>query len=153
MKQRLRALFAFAVLWSSIFPVICAQTAKAAGNRFVYDVADEVTVSGTVSAVLTKAPAGTVNGSHLFVATLSGPIDVSLGAFAMIGKHPVPLQLGQRVEVTGVMLKRDNGSVFIARIIQIGEQVYLVRTRHGVIIPSQARERLNSSAAQNGGSL
>jgi hypothetical protein len=156
MKQRLIALCAFAILWSSISPVICAQTAKTAkavGNPFVYDVADEVTVNGAVSAVLTKAPAGTINGSHLFVTTLSGPIDVSLGAVAMTGKDPIPLRLGQSVEVTGVMMTRNTGKVFIARVIRIGERVYPVRTRQGVTIPSQARERLNKSAAQNGGSL
>ena len=56
-----------------------AVATKSAGP-FNYDIADEVTLDGTASTILAIPSPGMIPGAHLLIATLSGPVDVSLAA-------------------------------------------------------------------------
>ena len=135
-----------------VLPSIQAQTAKGPSSYpFRYDVAEEVTVSGAVTGVLTKAANGIIHGSHLLVATSAGSIDASLGAWGLIGKGSVSAKLGEQVVVTGVMRTLNNRQVLIARTVTAGGQPYLLRTEHGMPMSPEARERVSSRVAQNGG--
>ena len=87
----------------SLLPPVLAQTAERTAGPFGYDVSKEVTLSGTVSSVLTKPSLGMIMGSHLLLATPSGPVDASLGTFGLRGKGALSVATGQQVEVTGVM--------------------------------------------------
>ncbi|MGB8782747.1 MAG: hypothetical protein WCD02_06495, partial [Terriglobales bacterium] len=67
----------------SSLPPVQAQaqtTANATGSTAPsrYSLADEVTLTGTVSSVFTKAAPGMIAGSHLLLATPSGPVDAAL---------------------------------------------------------------------------
>src|SRR5271154_162864 len=68
-----------------------------------YDITKEVTVKGTVSSVLANASTGMIRGSHLLLVTSSGPVDASLGRFALQRKGALSVAAGEEVEVTGVM--------------------------------------------------
>jgi hypothetical protein len=114
---------------------------------FGYDVSQEVTLTGTVSSVLAKPSAGMIIGSHLLLATPSGPVDASLGRFGLRGKGALSVSAGQRVEVTGVMKTIKDRQVFLARTVKVGDEVYTVRNKHGFPVPPQARERANHSNA------
>jgi len=114
-----------------------------------YDVAQEVTINGTVSAVLTRPAAGMTWGSHLLLTTVSGTVDASLGMWALNGKGALPVTLGQQVELTGVVQTVHNKSVLLARTVKAGGKVYAIRDAHGTPVPPQARER----AAQKGETL
>jgi hypothetical protein len=151
MKLRFKKLGASIIL-VALLPSIQAQTAKGSqAYPFHYDISEEVTIGGSVTAVLAKAPAGMMNGSHVLIATSSGPADVSLGAYALIGKGALSVNLGEQVEVTGVMKSLNNKPVFMARTITVGGQAYPIRNERGIAISPQARERARSGIAQNGG--
>jgi|HubBroStandDraft_1064217.scaffolds.fasta_scaffold601578_1 DNA/RNA endonuclease YhcR with UshA esterase domain len=125
-----------------------------------YDIAREVTLSGTVSSVFKKAPAGMTVGSHLMLATSSGTVDASLGRWGMEGKGALSVATGQHVEVTGVMKTYKDRELFVARTVKVGGQVYTMRNQHGIAVSPQSRARagqktaaLTSRAAKKGESL
>jgi hypothetical protein len=118
-----------------------------------YDVTKEITVSGTVTSVVTRASAGMVPGSHLMLTTESGALDASLGKWALQGKGAVSISAGQQVEVTGVKKTLKNKEVFVTRTLKVGGQVYELRSKHGVPFSPQSRERASQKAAQKGESL
>ena len=154
MKSLFRKLSAWGLLLVPLYPSIQAQTATAKNSQaypYYYDISEEVTVNGAVTGVLTKASAGMMNGSHLLVATPSGPVDVSLGAYGLLGKGALAVKLGEQVAVTGVMKSSKNKPVFMARTVRVGDQVYPIRNERGIPMSPQARERARSGSAQNGG--
>lgn len=148
--RKLSAVSGFFLL--ALLPSIQGQTAKSSANfPFRYDISEEVTVSGSVTGVLTKASKGMMNGSHLLIATPSGSMDVSLGAYGLTGKNAVAVKLGERVEVTGVMKTLNGKPVLMARTVTARDQVYPIRNEHGVAMSPQARERARSVSALDGG--
>jgi hypothetical protein len=124
----------FAIL---VVPLI-AQSAGESG--LYYDISKEVTISGTVSAVLAKPAPGVVWGSHLILDTLSGKVDASLGRWAMVGKGALSVTPGEQVEVTGVMKTAKDKEVFVARTVKANGKVYTMRNEHGISISPQTRE-------------
>ncbi|MGA8500948.1 MAG: hypothetical protein WB683_05325 [Candidatus Sulfotelmatobacter sp.] len=118
-----------------------------------YDIAKEVTLSGTVSSVVTK-------GAYLMLMTSSGTVDASLGRWGLMGKGALHVAAGQQVAVTGVMKTYRDKQVFIARTVKVGSQVYTMRNEHGIPVSPQSRAHagqkpapFNSRAAQKGESL
>jgi hypothetical protein len=122
--------------------------AQTAGDSHpYYDVAREVTINGTVSAVLTKPVAGMIWGPHLLLATTSGQVDASLGRWGLQGKGALSVTVGQQVELTGVMKTLNGREVLLARTVKAGGKVYTMRNEHGIPVSPQARER---GSAQQG---
>jgi hypothetical protein len=118
-----------------------------------YDMAKEVTISGTVSSVITKPAGGMMWGPHLMVTTASGEVDASLGRWAMQGKSALPVAAGQQVEVTGVMKTLNHKQVFIARTVKVGGQIHTVRNERGLELSPSAHERASQKSGQKGGVL
>ena len=139
---------ALILLFTTLLPSQ-AQTAtgaiRAAGPS-AYDTSQEVSLSGTVSSVVAKSSPGTLPGSHLMLATLTGPVDVSLGMFGMLGKGALTVSGGQQVEVTGIMKTLKGKQIFFARQVKIEGHVYAIRNEHGIPVTPQARERANQKA-------
>jgi hypothetical protein len=152
MKTLLRMCMLAMLCVASRPPFIQAQAADAASESGSYDIHDEITVQGTASAVFAKAPKGTLNGAHLFVSTSSGSMDVSLGVYGLAGKDALRIQLGQEVEITGVLRTLRGAQVLIARTVTVGDQIYPIRNEHGIALPPQAREHARA-LAQTGGKL
>jgi len=113
-----------------------------------YDVSKEITLNGTVSSLLAKPEPGMVMGAHLVIATSSGPVDASLGWFALRGKDALSVSSGQGVAVTGVMKTINNRQVFLARTVKVDGHVFTIRNEHGLALSPQERERLGVSAGQ-----
>jgi hypothetical protein len=148
--RRLRALTGFFLV--ALAPAIHGQTAKSSpGLPFLYDSSEEITVSGSVTGVLTKASKGMMNGSHLLILTPSGAIDVSLGAYGLVGRDAVTANLGDQAEVTGVMKTLNTKPVLMARTVTVRDHVYAIRNEHGIAMSPQARERVRSASAPDGG--
>ena len=147
--------FLISSLISSTSPVQAQTTAVTARSAapFNYDLAEEVTVTATVSSVLTQAAPGMIVGSHLLLATPSGPVDASLGRFALQGHGAVSVAAGQQIQATGVMKKIKDKPVLLVRIVKVGGQLYTIRNEHGVLLSPQARERAVQKASQKGESL
>ena len=133
------------------FAILAAPlTAQSADDsRLSYDVTQEVTLSGTVSAVLTRPAPGMIMGSHLLLITVSGTVDASLGRWGLHGKGALTVTPGQQVEVTGIMKTLKDGEVFVVRNVKAGGKVYTMRNTHGIPVSPQARQR----AAEKGESL
>jgi hypothetical protein len=142
-------------LISSPSPVQAQTTAGAARSAapFQYDIAREVTLTGTVSSVLTKAAPGMIVGSHLLLSTPSGPVDARLGRFGLRGYGAVSVATGQQIEATGVMRTIKDKPVFLVRTVKVGGKVYTIRNEHGVLLSPQARERAGQKTSQKWESL
>jgi hypothetical protein len=143
-KQLMIGLCTLAILLiSSLRPVQAQTTAGAtrAAGPFNYDVAEEVTITGTVSSVLMKAAPGMIVGSHLLLATPSGAVDASLGRFGLQGAGAVSVAAGQQIEATGVMKTIKDKPIFMVRSVKVGGEVYTIRNEHGFPVSPQARER------------
>jgi len=132
-----------------------AQTAAAAGaaGPVSHNATAEVTLTGTVSSVLTKAAPGMIVGSHLLLATAYGEVDASLGRFGLQGEGAVSVAAGQQIEATGVMKTIRDKSFFLVRSIKVGGEVYIVRNKHGFPVSPQARRRAVEKTVGEGESL
>ena len=114
MKQFSTGLCRSAIIFVLFLRQVQAQTtavATQAEEPSGYSSPAEVTLTGTVSSVFPKATPGTVVGSHLLLATLSGLVDASLGRFGLQGKGAISVVPGQQIEATGVM-KTIKGKTF-----------------------------------------
>jgi hypothetical protein len=161
-KKFLHRLSALAIVFLiSSLGLVQAQTTQtttvtATGTRPLhYDAAKEITLAGKVSSVLAEATPGQrmVAGSHLLLATPSGPVDASLGRFGLRGMGAVSVAVGQQIEVTGVMQTIKDKPVFLVRSVKAGGELYTIRNEHGNLLSPQARERVGQKSGQQGGSL
>ena len=114
-----------------------------------YDATKEVTISGTVSAVLTKPAPGMTWGCHLLIATLNDTVDASLGRWGLQSTEALSAIGGKQVEVLGVMKNINGKQVFLARTVKADGKLHVIRNARGVPISPQTRER----AARKGESL
>jgi hypothetical protein len=136
--------------------VVHAQTTAAATRSaapFHYDITEEITLTGTVTSVLAKAAPGMISGSHLLIATSSGPVDASLGKFGLQGYGAVSVAAGRQIEATGVMTTIKDKPIFVVRTVRVDGAVYVIRNQHGVVLSPQARKRVGQKTGQTGESL
>lgn len=140
-----------------------AQSAEAAVKAAPaprYDIAREVTLVGTLNAVVTKTTPemNMLGGSHLIIETAAGKIDASLGAYRMTGNDALAPEHGSRIQVTGVMSAIRGQQVFVTRLVVAGNRVYKIRNEHGFVISPVARQgntphARNSDSQSTGGQL
>ena len=129
------------------------RTAEARPAEPYYNIADEVTLRGTVSSVLTRSSSGMIPGAHIFLAIAAGAVDASLGRFGLRGRGALSVATGDEVEVTGVMKTRRGMQVLVVRSVKKRGQLYAMRNEHGIPVPPQARERAGRKNAQFGRGL
>jgi hypothetical protein len=156
MKPLTTRLFAWAILFlismSFTWPVHAQTVAEPSGStgRSSYDSTEEVTLTGRISSVLTKAAPGMVAGSHLLLATSSGLVDASLGRFALSGSGTPGLRTGQEIEVRGVMRTRKDGSFLLVRTVKVDGEAFAIRNEHGFPLSEQARARARQKTERKG---
>ena len=153
MKQLSAVLCLVIILVVATPPSVRAQKASESSRTtaaFVYDVSEEVAITGTVSSVLAKPVPGMIVGAHLLVETLSGRVDASLGRFGLAGYGAVSVSGGEKIEATGVMRTIKDKPVFVVRTVSAGGKVYSVRNEHGSVLTPQARERAGQKTGQKG---
>jgi hypothetical protein len=123
--------------------ILTAQlTAQSAvDSRLSYDVAREITLSGTVSAVLTRPGPGMIMGSHLLLNTVSGTVDASLGRWGLQGDGALVVAPGQQLEVTGIMRTLMGKEVFLTRTVKSSGKIHTMRNIYGIPLSPQARQR------------
>jgi hypothetical protein len=142
------------VSWISLLPEYAqAQTetvAKHHAGPFQYEIGNEIKMAGTVSSVLMKPAPGMIMGPHLLLETSAGAVDVSLGIFALKGKHVIALETGQSIEATGIMLAIKDNQVFLARTLNVGGQVRTLRDEHGYSLSPEALLRMERHDAEEG---
>jgi hypothetical protein len=107
------------------------------GNN-AYDVARESVISGKIleySAASNTVPAG----AHISLQTSSGTVDVHAGNPKLVTASHLSLQAGDSVNITGENVTVGDKSVFVARIIQKGNQSVAVRSANGTPLRPTAR--------------
>jgi hypothetical protein len=128
------------------------QTTAASPVPPWYDIAKEVTLTGTLSSVVQDATPemNLLGGSHLMIETTAGKVDASLGGFAMKGEGALSVTPGQRVQVTGVMKTIRDQQVFVTRLVLANGQVYKIRNEHGFVLRPLSRQGRTNSEAMGG---
>jgi hypothetical protein len=100
-----------------------------------------------------KADPGMIVGSHLLLATPSGPVDASLGRFGLQGAGAASVAAGQQIEATGIMKTIKNKTFFLVRTLKVGGEIYTIRSKHGFPVSPQARQRASQRMGGKGESL
>jgi len=116
-----------------------------------YDVTKEVTIQGTIQAVVKKPTPGMMLGTHLLVASPKGTIDAHIGGFVERGQHAYSPAVGQSVKLVGVMTTINHKSVFLTRTIETGYRTVQVRTARGFLIVPGMKGRLAQAKLAAGG--
>ena len=156
MNSRFPAFGSFVFLALCLFATpLHAQSVEGTANSAVqpkYDIAQEVTITGSVTSVVKYASPEThmLGGSHLIVETTSGKIDASLGGYAMKAEGALPITLGQRVQLTGVMKTIRGQQIFVSRLVQINGRIYKIRNEHGFVLAPTPRKSAATPESKGG---
>jgi DNA polymerase III alpha subunit len=108
-----------------------AQRRSPTGTAPTYDVATEVTLTGTVDEVKTIPGPGLQGGVHLMLRTAQEEIEVDLGPEEFLKKQNYRLNKGDDITVIGSRVKRDAGEAVIARQVTRGKETMTFRDAKG----------------------
>ena len=97
----------------------------------MYNVATEVTLTGTIDEVQTIAGPSGQGGVHVVLKTSTETIRVNIGPSWFMTQEKYALAKGDAVAVTGSRVKLDTGEVVIAREIKKGAQTMTFRDAKG----------------------
>jgi hypothetical protein len=147
MKWRFTFLGSFVVLalcpFSSPIHAQTAETAAKASAPLWYDIAREVTLTGTVRSVVEKTSPEMkmLAGSHLYVESESGKvIDASLGGLATKREGALAIAIGEHIQLTGVMKLVNNKEVLFTRLIRTNNREYKIRNEHGYTLAPESTD-------------
>jgi hypothetical protein len=108
-----------------------AQKRPAPQTAAAYSLSRETVLEGTVLS-FTEAPATPPVGARVTVQTTSGAVDVLLAPAAFLRASPFTLAPGDVVKIAGARVQQRGGTgVFVARIIQKGNQTLTLRSMRG----------------------
>src|SRR5215813_7084720 len=105
-------------------------------NHSAYDASREVSLQGTV-AKFTENSTGFPVGAHVLVQTASGQVDVHLGDPRLLKLNNMTIAEGANIRIIGEQVETNQGTFFLARLVQQGTLVVAVRTMTGM--PLSAR--------------
>lgn len=100
-------------------------------NHSLYDASKEVSLQGTV-AKFTENSTDLPVGAHVLVQTSSGQIDVHLGDPRLLKLKNMTITQGASIRIIGELVTTNQGTFFLARVVQIGTQVEAVRSTTGM---------------------
>ncbi|MGC1485125.1 MAG: hypothetical protein WA789_15130, partial [Candidatus Acidiferrum sp.] len=126
------AAFAGALLFASFSGARQTQT-SAAQTYTSYDLSRETVIQGTVVSYTAASQIAPI-GPHARIDTSSGAVDVHLGNAALMKASGMDLESGDSVKIVGELEDFGNGNVFIARVLQKGNQVITLRNSKGIPI-------------------
>ncbi|HEU5401077.1 MAG TPA: hypothetical protein VFU86_06945 [Terriglobales bacterium] len=122
-----------AVLFFVTFGMVLTVLAQGPGARGMglgpYNTASETTVTGIVQAVQQHPGRRGGMGVHLLLKTQDSTLDVHVGPSWYLDKQEVKFAEGDTVEVTGSMLKTNDG--ILAKEIKKGDKSLLLRNATG----------------------
>jgi hypothetical protein len=114
-----------------------------------YDKSTEVTVKGTVEAVLTSQQGtqgmrGMGMGTHLTFRTESGDIDVHVGPSWWLTEQKLEFAKGDQLQIVGSSITFNGGKALIAREITKGDRKITLRDANGFPVWSGRGRRTQS---------
>jgi hypothetical protein len=133
LKKRLylgSAAFAVALLFASLAGAQQQPTAVAQAS-FSYDSSHETQIQGTVVAFIRGSEVAPI-GPHATIQTSYGIVDVHLGNADTLKINGVTLAAGDSVKIVGANHNFGNGNVFLARVLQKGNQTVTLRNAKGI---------------------
>jgi hypothetical protein len=120
-----------------------APSAQAASRRTVpggYDGTQEVTLNGTIQAVISQRTSGRPVGLHLLVASPQGVVDAHLGPYLTKDTEEA-LRSGQPVQVVGAMEKIRSRNYLLVRQLIFAGRMVTVRSERGFLLRAQPLAR------------
>jgi len=118
-----------------------------------YNLANESSLQGTILSYTENSRTPPL-GTHVFLQTDSGKVDVHLGDARVLHQAKLNLAQGMSVRFVGQSQAIGKNTVFLARLVQVGSQVVAVRSNHGLpLTPGVARGKgavKNAAAAKQG---
>jgi hypothetical protein len=136
-----------------------AQPAATTGRGTVapYDLAHEVTINGTIAAVVTKHTMGSPAGMHLLVAGAQGTVDAHIG-FIRSKSERAALHTGLPIQIVGAVKVLNGKQYLFARELHYGGRTIAVRSKTGFPTggldpsrPANARALKAARSAKSGG--
>ena len=103
-----------------------------------YDAQTEQTVEGVIETIEGQPSPLMLAGAHLTLLTATGKLDVHLGPVEPRNDRTYGLRIGDRVEVTGSVIRFNGQPVLLARTVKHGDQVLTLRNRLGIPVASGA---------------
>jgi hypothetical protein len=115
-----------------------SQTNQVSGNTAGgYDAARETVITGTVVQYSAKSATAPM-GARVSLQTSSGVVDVHLGNAKFLEINHFSLQAGEAVRATGENVALRSGTIFVARSVQKGSQVVMLRSKNGIPLMATA---------------
>jgi len=135
MKLRIRICWGCAAVAGALVAVSFAgaqqKTAQTTQGSFSYDASHETQIQGTVMSFTDSSQAAPI-GPHATIQTSSGTVDVHLGTAGMLKINDIFLAPGDSVKIVGETQNFGNGDVFLARVLQKGNQTVTLRNLKGI---------------------
>jgi len=134
----------------AILPVaVIAQPATDASHVTIlgYDKAHEITLNGTVEAVITEPATGSPVGLHILVASPQGKVDAHLGPY-MTKETREALQAGMPVQIVGAMETLHGKEYLLARQVIFGGRLVTVRSMNGFLMQTPSPRAGHRGAAK-----
>ncbi len=144
MKLNGRKVIATSVLATAILLSTAAaqqRTAVAPPRPAAYDMTRETICQGTVLSYTENSPVPPI-GAHVTVQTLTGTMDVHLGPASYLRANHFSLSAGDSVRIVGASAALHGGDIFIARIVQRGQQSIVIRSLRGYLQATGAARAL-----------
>lgn len=115
--------------------------------RFGYDKAHEITLDGTIQAVVSRTAPGVPPGLHLMVAGTRGAVDAHLGPY-LSKEVKAALRSGAPVQIIGATARVDGKSYLLARQVIVDGRTITVRSANGFLGlgPGRARSRTENTS-------
>jgi hypothetical protein len=135
MKPNMRVR-AFSFLFAGAFLLSASAGAQQKASTSLlqsraYDLSREVSLQGTV--VEYRAASATLPlGAHVTLETANGIVDVHLGSARLLSANHVSLAPGDAVRISGENVNEANGTQFVARTLQKGNQAITLRSPQGI---------------------
>jgi hypothetical protein len=112
------------------------KSTQVSQTRFSYDMSHETQIQGTVVSFTASSQVAPI-GPHATIQTSSGIVDVHLGNADTMKANDIFVEPGDSVKIVGANQSFESGNVFLARVLQKGNQTVALRNRNGIpILPS-----------------
>ena len=147
------SLFASAANAQRIAATSAAAQSKAMAegrNHALYDASREVSLQGTV-AKFTENSKDFPPGAHVLVETSSGQTDVHLGDPRLLKSNNMTIVQGASIRIIGEPVTTNQGTFFLARLVQVGTQVVAVRSTTGIPLARGGASVTTRSASNSQG--
>lgn len=130
--------------------IVATPDARAVGEPQVYDPTAIETFPAEILEI-SRADLGSGAGLHLVVRNDRGEeIEVRVGPTWYVEEQGIRLEIGDRIEITGVALRLDEVPVFVVARLQRGEQLWTLRDGAGQPAWAGSRVAAGTDAGDSG---